>query len=300
MPLTISPMTPGFAAEIYDVDLSAPLSADEIAAVKEAFWSYAVLIFPDQQLTQEQHLDFAQLFGPLETTVGVYRKDAPLRVQPEFADVSNLNHKGVIWGEKSRLRAFMKGNQLWHTDSSFKYLPALTSLLYARSVPPYGGHTEFADERAAYDALTEATKARLEGLVAMHSLMTSRARLGFTDFTEQEHESMPTVPQMMVRTIPESGRASLYLASHIGAIQGLPDDEASALVDELIAHAGQRQFVYTHRWRVHDLVMWDDRCTMHRGIDFDDMRFVRDVQRATVSDIANTCEQAGIQVAESA
>ncbi len=300
MPLTISPMTPGFAAEIYDVDLSAPLSADEIAAVKEAFWSYGVLIFPDQHLSQEQHLDFARLFGPLETTVGVYRKDAPLRVRPEFADVSNLNHKGVIWGEKSRLRAFMKGNQLWHTDSSFKYLPALTSLLYARTVPPYGGHTEFADERAAYDALPEAMKARLEGLVAMHSLMTSRARLGFTDFTEQEHESMPTVPQMMVRTIPESGRATLYLASHIGAIQGLPDDEAAALVDELIAHAGQRQFVYTHRWRVDDLVMWDDRCTMHRGIDFDDMRFVRDVQRATVSDIANTCEQAGVLVAESA
>ena len=297
MAISVYPVTPSFAAEIGDLDLSRPLDAADVAAVKQAFSTYAVLTFPQQKLTQEQHLAFAGLFGPLEMTIAVHRKDAPLRVRKEFADVSNLNHKDKVWGKDSRTRQFQLANRLWHTDSSFKRLPALASLLYARMIPPVGGHTEFADERAAYDALSETMKARLEGLIAEHSIFNSRGRLGFTNFSEEEREGLPPVPQVLVRVIPESGRKSLYLASHAGRIFGMPDAEGRALIDELIEHATQRQFVYAHRWRVGDLVMWDDRCTMHRGTAFDDLRFRRDVQRATVSDVANTCEQQGIAIA---
>src|SRR6201981_755781 len=297
MAITVYPVTPSFAPEIGDVDLARPIDSTDLQAIKDAFTQYAVLIFPDQHLSQDQHLDFARYFGPLETTIAVYRKDAALRLRKEFADVSNLNHQNEVWGKESRVRSFQLGNRLWHTDSSFKHLPARASLLYARSIPPVGGHTEFADERAAYDALGEDMKRRLQGLVAEHAIFNSRARLGFTEFSDEEREGMPPVPQALVRVIPESGRKSLYLASHAGRIFGMPEREGRALIDELIAHATQRQFVYTHRWRVHDLVIWDDRCTMHRGSEFDDLRWKRDMQRATVSDIANSCEQEGIAVA---
>jgi alpha-ketoglutarate-dependent 2,4-dichlorophenoxyacetate dioxygenase len=296
MAITVCPVTPSFAAEIGDVDLSKPIAPDDLAAIKDAFATYAVLIFPEQHLSQDQHLDFARLFGPLETTIAVFRKDAQLRLRPELSDVSNLAPDHEVWDRDSRQRMFQLGNRLWHTDSSFKRLPARASLLYARSIPPVGGHTEFVDERAAYDALPDAVKRRLHGLVAEHSIFNSRARLGFTNFSDEERQSMPPVPQVLVRTIPESGRKSLYLASHAGRVFGMPEPEGRALIEELVAHATQRQFVYTHRWRVHDLVIWDNRCTMHRGTEFDDLRWKRDVQRATVSDVANTCEQAGITV----
>jgi alpha-ketoglutarate-dependent 2,4-dichlorophenoxyacetate dioxygenase len=296
MAITVQPVTPDFAAEIGDANLSAPLSPSDAADIKDAFTKYAVLIFPDQHLSADQHLDFARLFGPLETTIQLLRKDEKLRVRPEFADVSNLDPENEMWGKDSRRRMFQMGNRLWHTDSSFKRLPARASLLYSRSIPPVGGHTEFADERAAYDALPEEMKRRFGNLVAEHSIFNSRARLGFTEFSDDERQGMPPVPQVLVRTIPESGRKSLYLASHAGRIFGMPEAEGRALIDQLIAHATQRQFVYTHRWRVHDLVIWDNRCTMHRGIEFDDLRWKRDMQRATVSDIANSCEQAGIRI----
>jgi alpha-ketoglutarate-dependent 2,4-dichlorophenoxyacetate dioxygenase len=297
MTITVCPVTPSFAAEIGDVDLSRPLDAADVTAIKEAFATYAVLVFPDQHLSQDQHLDFARHFGPLETTIAVYRKDAKLRLRAEFADVSNLDPENEVWGKESRQRMFQLGNRLWHTDSSFKRLPAYASLLYARTIAPVGGHTEFADERAAYDALPDEMKRRLETLVAEHSIFNSRARLGFTNFSDEERQGLPPVPQVLVRTIPESGRKSLYLASHAGRIFGMAEGEGRALIDQLVAHATQRQFVYTHRWRVHDLVIWDNRSTMHRGTEFDDLRWKRDVQRATVCDVANSCEQAGIKVA---
>jgi alpha-ketoglutarate-dependent 2,4-dichlorophenoxyacetate dioxygenase len=289
MAINVCPVTPSFAAEIGDADLSRSLEPADLTAIRDAFTTYAVLIFPDQHLSQDQHLDFAKTFGPLETTIALYRKDAKLRVRKEFADVSNLSPDNEVWGENSRQRMFQLGNRLWHTDSSFRRLPARASLLYARSIPPIGGHTEFADERAAYDALPENMKRRLHGLVAEHSIFNSRARLGFTEFSDEERQDMPPVP--------ETGRKSLYLASHAGRVVGMPEPDGRALIDELIAHATQRQFVYTHRWRVHDLVIWDNRCTMHRGSEFDDLRWKRDMQRATVSDVANSCEQEGIAVA---
>lgn len=290
MTISIYPIMPDFAAEVGDVDLSQPLASDVAEEIKQAFWKYAVLIFPAQELTHEQHLAFARQIGPLETAIPVYNSEKKLRIGMEFSDVSNLNGQDEIWDKNSRMRMFQLGNRLWHTDSSFRHVPARASLLYCRAAAPIGGHTEFADERAAYDALPEETKQKIDGMIAEHSIFNSRAKLGFTNFSEEERAGMPPVRQVLVRTIPESGRRSLYLASHAGRILGLPDEEGAALLDELVEHATQRQFVYTHRWRQNDLVMWDNRCTMHRGTEFDDLRWRRDMQRATVSDIANSCE----------
>jgi alpha-ketoglutarate-dependent 2,4-dichlorophenoxyacetate dioxygenase len=295
--ITVYPITPDFAAEVGDVDLSAPLSAEDSEAIKQAFWTYSVLIFPEQQLSQDQHVRFAEVFGPLESSILAYRSDTPLRIRPDIADVSNLDHNNKVWDKDSRLRMFQLGNRLWHTDSTFKYVPARASLLYARAIPPIGGHTEFADMRAAYDALDDRTKQQIDKLVAEHSIFTSRAKLGFTNFSQEERNKLPPVPQVLVRTIPENGRRSLYLASHAGRILGMRDEEARALLERLTEHATQRRFVYTHRWRLNDLVIWDDRCTMHRGTDFDDLRWKRDMQRATVSEAANSCEMAGLGVA---
>jgi alpha-ketoglutarate-dependent 2,4-dichlorophenoxyacetate dioxygenase len=287
MGVCLFPMTPGFAAEVGDVDLRCPLSAEDMAAIRGALATYAVLIFPAQVITTEEHLNFAANFGPLEPSLDVAMKREKLRVRPEVADVANLDAEGNIWKPDDRRRAFqMMGNRLWHTDSSFKTPSAYVSLLYARSVPPVGGNTEYADLRAAYDALRGAMKLKLRPLIGEHSILTSRAKLGMTNFSDAEREAFPPVLRPLVRTIPESGRDSLYLASHVGRIMGLPDDRAVELVDQLTAHAVQRQFVYAHRWRTGDLVMWDNRCTMHRGREFDDMRWPRDMQRATTSDRA--------------
>jgi alpha-ketoglutarate-dependent 2,4-dichlorophenoxyacetate dioxygenase len=297
MAVTIQPITPSFAAEVGDIDLGAPISRDDIAAIKAAFTKYAVLVFPDQGFSDESHLDFARHFGPLETSVFKLRSDHKMRLDEKMADVGNLDADNNILETNDRIRLYQLGNRLWHTDSSFKRLPAYCSILHGRSIPPVGGHTEFADLRAAYDALADATRRRIAGLVAEHSLMTSRAKLGFTDFDEAEREAFRPVPQVIVRRLQDSGRMSLYLASHAGSIIGMNDTEAKKLLAELIEHATQRQFVYTHRWRVNDLVMWDDRCTMHRGLEFDDQRYKRDMRRATVSDVAPTCEQMGLAVA---
>jgi alpha-ketoglutarate-dependent 2,4-dichlorophenoxyacetate dioxygenase len=297
MTITVCPVTPTFAAEIGDVDLSKPLEAGDFDAIKSAFWKYAVLIFPGQALTPAQHLAFSEKFGPVEKERTLDPKATPSRFSGEFADISNLSADGRIWGETSRQRMYKAGNKLWHTDSSFKRLPSLCSLLYSRSVAPVGGHTEFADQRAAYDALPDATKAKLQGLVVEHWIVHSRRRSGFTEFNEDEMKRLPPVPQVLVRTIPQTGRKSLYVASHAGRIFGMPDDAGRALIDELIAHTTQRQFVYTHRWRPNELVMWDNRCTMHRGTDYDDLRWVRDMARVTISDVANSCEQEGVAAA---
>ena len=295
--VTVQPITPDFAAEVGDVDLGKPLSADDLAAIREAFTRFAVLVFPDQNFDDESQLAFARHFGPLETTVFKLRKENKLRLHENLADVSNLGNDNKILETNDRLRLYNLGNRLWHTDSSFKRVPAYCSMLHARSIPPVGGQTEFADLRAAYDALPEETKGRINGLVAEHSLMTSRARLGFSDFDETERKAFEPVPQVVARRLPDSGRMSLYLASHAGAIRGMPQAEAEALLRALIEHATQRRFIYSHRWRVKDLVIWDDRCTMHRGMEFDDQRYKRDMRRATVSDVAPTCEQMGLAVA---
>ncbi|MBX5453655.1 MAG: TauD/TfdA family dioxygenase, partial [Acidobacteriia bacterium] len=209
-----------------------------------------------------------------------------------LVDISNLDVDGSILGAEDRRRLFNLGNRLWHSDSSFKKTPAMYSILHARVVPPEGGETEFADMRAAWDALDEKTKAEIRDLVCEHSLLYSRGQLGFTDFTDEERRQFAPVPQRLVRRHPGSGRLSLYLSSHIGAIRGWPVPEALALIRDLTEHATQREFVYRHVWARHDLVMWDNRCTMHRARPFDDKTYQRDLRRVTLQDIAPTLEQA--------
>jgi len=291
MAIRVFPVTPDFAAEVGDVDLTQALSADDSVAIKAAFSKYAVLIFPAQQLTSEQHVEFAQLFGPLEPNINSYQEEIKQdRIDARISDVSNLDHGNEILKADSRKRLSGLANRLWHTDSIFRHVPARASLLYARSVAPIGGHTEFADMRAAWDALPQETRRRIDGLVVEHSIFHSRAKLGFTDYSDKERAALPPAQQVLVRTIPETGRHSLYIASHARRVIGMPDEAGSSLLDSLMAHATQRQFVYTHRWRLHDLVMWDNRCTMHRGTEFEEQRWKRDMQRATVSDIGNSCE----------
>ena len=296
MAVSIHAVTPDFVAEVGDVALN-KVSPEDLAAIRAAFTKYAVLVFPDQEFDDDSQLAFARHFGPLETTVFMARKGHNLRLHQNMADVGNLDAENRILETNNRQRLYNLGNRLWHTDSSFKRLPAYCSMLHARSIPPIGGHTEFADMRAAYDALPDSTKERIAGLVAEHSIMTSRAKLGFKDFDESERAAFAPVPQVLVRRLPDSGRMSLYIASHAGAIRGMPDDEARQLIDELTAHATQRQFVHAHRSREKDLGIWDNRCTMHRGMEFDDQRYKRDMRRATVSDVAPTCEQMGLSVA---
>jgi alpha-ketoglutarate-dependent 2,4-dichlorophenoxyacetate dioxygenase len=205
--------------------------------------------------------------------------------------VSNLDKDNQVFARDDRPRLFGLGNRLWHSDSSFKVIPAKYSLLHARSVPSKGGNTEFADMRAAYDALDDEIKAEVEGLVCEHSQLYSRAILGFTDFTDEERERFKPVHQCLVRTHPVTKRRSLYLASHAGGILGWPVPEARAFLRDLIEHATQRQFVYAHTWKVGDLVMWDNRQTMHRARPFP-AHEPRDMRRTTLVGDGPTAAQA--------
>ena len=294
MPAQIWPVTDAFAAEVGDVDLSQPLSDEDWASIEAAYSQYSVLIFPDQHLDQDQHVDFARRFGPIDVSMVADMSDVEVRVPTDIADVSNLDGSGRVMAADNRMLEFQRGNRLWHTDSSFKPTPANASLLYIQQIPPVGGQTEFADMRAAYDALPACEQQWLEGKIAIHSIATSRLKMGF-EMSAKENAAYPRVPQAMLRTHRQSGRRSLYIASHAGAILGVPQPQAEARLEKLMAHATQRQFVYTHRWRANDLVIWDNRCALHRGRPFDDLRWPRDAQRATSLDIGNTCDQEGLE-----
>jgi alpha-ketoglutarate-dependent 2,4-dichlorophenoxyacetate dioxygenase len=246
-------------------------------------------------VSDEQQLAFSRLFGPLE--VNPNYAGAKMRLRPDIADISNLDAEGRVLARDDRRNLFNLGNQLWHTDSSFKRIPAKCSLLSARELPSSGpvggGETEFADLRAAWDALPEARKRELDGLVVEHSIFRSRSQIGFADFNDEIFKQLPPVPQALVRHHPASGRTSLYLASHASHVIGWPVERGRPLLEELIAFATQPQFVYQHRWTVGDLVIWDNRCTMHRGRPYDDTQR-RVLHRTTVSDRANTLEQEGL------
>ncbi len=273
---------PCLAAEVDGIDLTRPLSPEEVAAVHAGMDKYAVLVFHDQPLSDEQQLAFTRSLGEIEHAIGTsLRAPDEYRLPTTFADVSNLDKNNQIYARDDRRRLFALGNRLWHSDSSFKVVPAKYSLLHARSIPSKGGNTEFADMRAGYDALDEETRALVSDLICEHSQIFSRQQLGFTDFTEEERARFAPVRQCLVRTHPVTGRKSLYLASHAGGIVGWPVPEARAFLRDLIEIATQREFVYSHRWRVGDLVMWDNRQTMHRARPFP-AHEPRDVRRTTL------------------
>jgi alpha-ketoglutarate-dependent 2,4-dichlorophenoxyacetate dioxygenase len=282
-PMRFIPIGREFAAAVADIDLRAPLDAAAVAAIHAAMDRHAVLLFHDQPLTDEQQIAFTKSLGKIElnTANNVTRLDQR-RLSIEMSDISNLDQHSSLLARDDRRRAFNLGNRLWHSDSSFKAVPAKYSLLSARTVPSAGGNTEFADMRAAYDALDPETKAEIEDLVTEHSLLFSRGQLGFTDFTAEERVKFAPVRHRLVRTNPATDHKSLFLSSHIGGIVGWPVPEALAFVRDLAEHATQRQFVYAHAWRQDDLVMWDNRQTMHRARRYRDTGEVRDMRRTTL------------------
>lgn len=290
--LNLVPRTQGFVAEATGIDLRAPLGPDLVAEIEAAMDRYAVLVFPDQPLDDDQQVAFAKHFGRLEADPTQVAADQRRLTHPDMTDVSNLDAEGRIMQVDNRRRLANLGNRLWHSDSSFKRIPAKYSFLHGRIVSPEGGETEFADMRAAWDALPDKQKSKLADLVCEHSLLFSRHQLGFSDFTEVERLKHAPVHQRLVRRHAGSRRMVLYLSSHIGGIVGWPVPEALALIRDLTEHATQRQFVYTHHWRRHDLVVWDNRSTMHRVRPFDDQEYPRDMRRVTLQDSAPTLEQA--------
>ena len=266
------------------MDLHRPLSPETVTAIESGMDQYAVLVFRDQEISDKDQLEFSQNFGPVESSIGgnITKLDQR-RLAVEFADVSNLDQNQNIYARDDRRRLFNLGNRLWHSDSSFRVVPAKYSLLSSRSIPVNGPNTEYADMRAAYDALDVKTKTEVEELICEHSLMYSRGLLGFTDFTEEERQTFAPVRQVLVRTHPVTMRKSLFLASHAGTIVGWPMAEARIFLRDLIEYATQPQFVYVHQWQLHDLVMWDNRQTMHRVRRFNETEDIRDVRRTTIS-----------------
>jgi len=291
MAIAIRQIHKHFVGEVSGVDLRKPLTKDEAATIEAGMDKYAVLVFHGQDITDEQQMAFALNFGEREKARGgtVVKKE-DYRLTTGLNDVSNLGKDGKPLARDSRAHLFNLGNCLWHSDSSFRPIPAKFSLLSARVVNPKGGNTEFADMRAAYDALDDETKAEIEDMICEHSLMYSRGSLGFLDYSDEEKEMFRPVLQRLVRTHPVHRRKSLYLSSHAGAIKGMSVPEGRLLLRDLNEHATQREFVYVHKWTLHDLVMWDNRQTMHRVRRYDQSQ-PRDMRRATVAGTEPTVAQ---------
>jgi alpha-ketoglutarate-dependent 2,4-dichlorophenoxyacetate dioxygenase len=291
MAIAIRQLHPHFVGEVSGVDLRKPLTRQETIDIEAGMDKYAVLIFHGQDITDEQQLAFALNFGEREKARGgTVTKKEDYRLNSGLNDVGNLGKDGRPLPKDHRTHLFNLGNCLWHSDSSFRPIPAKFSLLSARVVNPKGGNTEFADMRAAYDALGGETKAEIEDMICEHSLMYSRGSLGFLDYTDEEKEMFKPVRQRLVRTHPVHGRKSLYLSSHAGAILGMSVPEGRVLLRDLTEHATQPAFVHVHKWTVHDLVIWDNRQTMHRVRRYDQSQ-PRDMRRATVAGTQPTVAQ---------
>jgi alpha-ketoglutarate-dependent 2,4-dichlorophenoxyacetate dioxygenase len=285
--MKITALNSPFVGEVTEIDLREPVGAAAKAELIAGMDTHGALVFRDQSIDDDAQMRFSELFGPLETSRRAHRLDYPVRLDIHMSDISNLDETGkILEPDDYRLMSSL-ANRLWHTDSSFKRVPARYSLLSARTLPSRGGETELADMRAAYDDLSDDRKAEIKDYICEHSIFNSRAILGFTNFTKEEHEGLPPVPQVLVRTHPGSKRKSLYLASHAGAIQSLPVPEAKILLLDLMEHATQRKYVYTHHWQQGDVLMWDNRCTMHRGR-WHKPTEIRDMRRTTVSDEVST------------
>ncbi|MCX7382969.1 MAG: TauD/TfdA family dioxygenase [Alphaproteobacteria bacterium] len=293
MTVSIRQIHPSFAGEVTGVDCTQPLSAGDVAAIQAGMDHYGVLVFRDQPVNDDQQLAFTLHFGKLEAynTAGhIKKKDDSRGLGAGIADFSNLDKSGNIISEQDRIWFFKLGDRLWHSDSSFRPVPAGYSLLSGRTIPTWGANTEFADMRGAYDALDDRTKAEIEDLICEHSLIFSREAIGFTDLTPEERAAFTPVRQRLVRIQERTGRRSLFLSSHAGTILGWTIPEARMFLRDLTEFATREQFVYSHPWHVGDLVIWDNRTTMHRARRFD-RNEVRDVRRTTLAGHAATAEQ---------
>ena len=277
--MEVRPITPEFAAEVGGIDLAQPVDAATVRSIWDAIDRYAVLVLHDQRLTDAQLRDFAAAFGPLEIGRGALQGGRRRLAIPQIGDISNLDEDSQVRGREDRRRLDSLGNRLWHTDASYMPVPVVLGMLHAVAVPPPsplgGGETEFADMRAAYDALPDAARAEIDDLIVQHDIFWSRGQIGFTAFQPGEREKYPPSPQRLVRRHPGSGRKTLYLSAHASHIVGWPIADGRLLLLDLNTHATQRQFVYSHQWRVGDLVIWDNRCTMHRGRPHDEVAAAR-------------------------
>jgi alpha-ketoglutarate-dependent 2,4-dichlorophenoxyacetate dioxygenase len=285
MTVTFHKLHPHFVAEADRIDLRRVHDPETLAAIRTGMDDYALLVFRDQRFSDEEHLAFARrLDGELHTKTGISALKKSRLGNEALADVSNLTDRGQIQPADDRRRMYGLGNRLWHTDASFQDPPGRYSMLFARVIPPVGADTEYADMRAAYDALSPELKARLEGLRVHHSIAHSREILGFA-FSQKEQEILKGAVHPLIRTLPRSGRKSLYIAAHASRIIDWPLPEGRLLLLELIEHATRPEFVYRHQWQVGDLVIYDNRATMHRARPFEDTKYPRELRRVTTLDI---------------
>ena len=288
MAVTFRKLHPHFVAEADPIDLRRVHDPETLAAIRAGMDDHALLVFREQRFSDEEHLDFARrLDGELHTKTGISALKKSRFGNEALADVSNLTDRGQLQPADDRRRMYGLGNRLWHTDASFQDPPGRYSMLFARVIPPVGADTEYADMRAAYDALSPELKARLEGLRVHHSIAHSREILGFA-FSQKEQEILKGAVHPLIRTLPRSGRKSLYIAAHASRIIDWPLPEGRLLLLELIEHATQPEFVYRHQWQVGDLVIYDNRATMHRARPFEDTKYPRELRRVTTLDIQDT------------
>ncbi len=293
MTIAVKQLHPLFVGEISGVDLSQPLPDADVDAIRDAIDRHAVVVFHDQKLTDDQQIAFGARFGPVAMSAqrARHQKMRHRLERDDIADISNLDADNRVMSIDDRRRQDSLGNRLWHTDASFRAIPGALSMLYAHNVPSEGGDTEFTDLRAAWDTLPDPEKARCEGLIAEHSIWWSRAQIGFTDYSPEERAALPPVPQRLVRRHPGSKRKTLYLAAHASHVLGWPVPDGRIFLRELIEFATQRQFVHRHQWRNGDLVIWDNRCTMHRATPTDPGQ-VRDLRRVTTRDLMSSVDEA--------
>ena len=284
MPFTVKPLHPLFGAELIGADLHAEPSLGLIAAVNDAMAKHAVLVVRDQFIDDEEQIRFSRCFGPLELPPHMGMKAFKRRLRRELYDVSNLDEKGDFLPPDSLHLASNRANEEFHTDSSFNSLPTKWSLLSARILPDEGGDTWYVDTRAVYDELPADLKARARDAIAEHYFWKTRLRAGYTVITEDMKRAMPPVTHAVVRVIPESGRTALYVGNHATHIIGWPLDEGQNFLQQLNDFAAQPRFIYVHKWRAADLVIWDNRCTLHRGAGWNVFKYKRDLRRTTINE----------------
>ena len=289
--LQVTPMHPCIGARVEGLDLRQPLTQAQRIAIEAAMDRFAVCYFPGQKFEDEEQFAFGAQFGKIEDVPTAVDQERRRLANRQINDVSNIGADGKLMPADDRRRMYNLGNLLWHSDSSFKNVPAHYSMLHARVIPPEGGETEFSDMRAAWTALPTKMKTRIEDMVCEHSVIFSRAQLGFDTFSPEEIERCKPIKQRLVRRHESSDQLSLFLSAHIGRVNGMPTPEGMALIRELTEFATQPEFVYQHVWTTGDLVIWDNRCTMHRGRNYESLVYPRDLRRVTVQGNRSTMEE---------
>ena len=280
MEFEVRPLAPKIGAEIRGLDLSKPLPDETMALVRKVWLDHVVAVFPEQDVDDDQHIEFSKQFGELELiNMAALQMDG----RPEIFEATNLDADDNVMVDEDPVLVINRGNQKWHSDSSFKTIPATASMLHAYIVPEEGGETEFANMAAAYDALDDETKQRCEGLVAIHDFYWSRRDVNEQAFTQEERDAIPPVRHPLIRIHPETGRKAIYVGSHTREIEGWNFEESRKLIDSLIEHGTRSEFTYRHKWNAGDMVLWDNRSAMHRGTAFEDQKVKRRLHRTTIA-----------------